>query len=137
MIILFTSELFMIMIIHHMPFQTFKINKIEAMNEIVMILFVYHIILLSDMYPITELDFKKGVSISMIILMLICLFAFIYSLLSPLVFSIYKKVKSKILLRHRIQRNNYLNKIKQPSMKRRQRWNKRLRRKSSRKNRPN
>ena len=86
------SEAMMIMVLSIQPFLTLSQNRQEVANEVVMICFVYHMILFSDMVPDQPSDFKQAVGYSMVSFMMLTLFVFIGFIIQPVLMKIANRI---------------------------------------------
>ena len=84
-----------IILFKNSPFDSSQINRNEWINEVVIIIFIYHVILLSDMIPQWHSEFKRDVSISLICFMTITLVIFLFQILKPVFFLISGKLTNK------------------------------------------
>jgi hypothetical protein len=92
-------EIFMIIIIlHSKPYSTLKENIIQSLNEVIIVILCYHLILTSEYVPFNYVMLKKLNSFSMLSIVSLVLFVYISSIIYSLVSAIKRDV-SKLGLR--------------------------------------
>lgn len=65
------------------PFADKKMNNIEMINETIVIVCMYHVILLSDMVPVEEKDFRDCVGFSLVLFITLVALFLIVQMLYP------------------------------------------------------
>lgn len=86
---------FMAEMVRLKPFSCSRKNREECINEVVVIICCYHLMLLSDFVPTYEVEFRKYVGFSMIIVTSLVALYFLFSIITSILLPPIKNLKKK------------------------------------------
>ena len=84
-IITLASIVLMIAILEFRPYSATEQNVQESFNEIVILVFCYHVILISDFVPLKYDSFRYGSSISMVVNLTLTVVVFLFNIILPII----------------------------------------------------
>ena len=94
----------MILLLAMQPFEEREVGRHEVLSEVVIIVFAYHVILVSDMVPASEQDLKHAVGISMICFLTLVMVFFIFRIVRPFARICRLKIKRQLkIMNHKRQ----------------------------------
>ena len=86
------SEMMMILLAAQ-PFEERDLGRQEVANEVIILVFVYHVILISDFVPQSQQEFKHFVSLSMVGFLTLVVLYFLFGIVRPLFYNCHLRWK--------------------------------------------